>query len=851
MSLRIRLLLPIFLLCCISVTYFYGFWMSRSVASGESIYRESIEGHLATIEKGLIPLMVSRQLDMVYGEFDELLKENADWRGITLFDARGKLLYPLSGKPLSQPREKGQDVRRFERIIKYRNVSLGRLIIDVDFGPRLKSIRAGHRGPRIMFLSGLFFLFLLTFLFVDRIVTRPVRVLSEAAGHLAGGDFSTVLPKSGDDEVGMLVAAFSSMREAIGRYQSELRDEIAEHRRAEEEVRASRERYRSLFMNMLEGFAYCRMLFENGEPRDFVYLDVNEAFGTLTGLKNVAGKKVSEVIPGIREANSELFEIYGRVAMTGRPEKFETYLDSLGIWFSIAVYSTEKENFIAVFDNITERKLMELALREREEMLSFSGRMAQIGGWEFDVGTGEGTWSEETARIHEVDPKAPTGVETGLSFYRGASREAIESAVREAIESARPYDLELEMVTARGTHKWIRTMGQPVREGGRVVKVRGMIQDITERKQAEEALRESGRRLKRAEEVAHLGHWRLDLGTGLVTWSDELYRIFGVAPETFRPSAGSYLEFVHPGDRESSSRVTEMIRREGTGVFEFRIIRPDGGLRHVSGYGEVVHNAAGSPTAIFGTLLDTTELRQKERELQEKNAELERFTYMISHDLKSPLVTVKTFLGYLEQDLARSDTARVGKDLNYIRTAADKMGQLLDELLEMSRIGRIESPPVRVGFGDLVGEALSLVAGRIVEKKVDVRVGDQPVILYGERPRLVEIWQNLLENAVKFMGDQASPVIEIGAEQSGGDTVFFVCDNGIGIDPRYHEKVFGLFEKLDPMSGGTGLGLALVKRIVERYRGSIRLESDGPGHGVCFRFTLPDALRHTTKGEKG
>lgn len=237
-------------------------------------------------------------------------------------------------------------------------------------------------------------------------------------------------------------------------------------------------------------------------------------------------------------------------------------------------------------------------------------------------------------------------------------------------------------------------------------------------------------------------------------------------------------------------------------------------------------------------------------EIKQKNTELERFTYTISHDLKSPLVTVKTFLGYLEQDMLSQDRERVGQDIGYIRTAADKMGQLLDELLEMSRIGRMVNPPVNVSFRELVEEALNAVAGRTAERGVDVQVEDKDLSLHGDRPRLAEIWQNLIENAVKFMGDQEKPLIEIGTETQGTDTVFFVRDNGMGIDTRYNAKVFGLFEKLDPKSEGTGLGLALVKRIVELYRGTIRLESEGPGQGTCVRFTLPEAVNKRSKGEK-
>ena len=236
-------------------------------------------------------------------------------------------------------------------------------------------------------------------------------------------------------------------------------------------------------------------------------------------------------------------------------------------------------------------------------------------------------------------------------------------------------------------------------------------------------------------------------------------------------------------------------------------------------------------------------LQKSTKELQERNDELARFTYTASHDLKSPLVTIKAFLGYLEQDTRNQDTAGMKKDLEYIYTAADKMGRLLDELLDLARVGHKMNPPEEVPLQVVVKDALDMVAGWIIQKGVEVVVTKEPIMLCGDRTRLVEVFQNLVDNAIKFMGDQQSPCVEIGVEKTGDENVFFVRDNGVGIDPRYQPKVFGLFEKYDPGTKGSGIGLALVKRIVEVHGGKIWVESAGVGKGTTFRFTLAKTQR--------
>ncbi len=331
-------------------------------------------------------------------------------------------------------------------------------------------------------------------------------------------------------------------------------------------------------------------------------------------------------------------------------------------------------------------------------------------------------------------------------------------------------------------------------------------------------------------------------------------------------------ELVHPGDAAATRDVMARLTAKSAEVvdFENRCRHQDGSHRCLAWHARSdpatqriyavafdVSERDGEVAAVTVSSRNVTEEKRANderealiQELAAKNEELERYTYTVSHDLKSPLITIKGFLGLIENSAKSGDLSRLESDVARINGAADKMKQLLDELLELSRIGRMDNPPEDVALTALALEVVELVqrpSNRDTGSRqatcrdpfeIDVAT-DLPTVR-GDRIRLHQVFQNLLDNAVKFMGDEADPRVEVGCRDDDGETVIYVRDNGIGIDPQFQEKVFGLFDQLDKQTQGTGIGLTLVQRIVALHGGRAWVESEGEGHGSCFCFTLSD-----------
>lgn len=369
-------------------------------------------------------------------------------------------------------------------------------------------------------------------------------------------------------------------------------------------------------------------------------------------------------------------------------------------------------------------------------------------------------------------------------------------------------------------------------ESGGVTSVLEINNDISARKDAERQLLEQALILDLANDTVFLR----DAQDRITYWNQGAERLYGWSKqEALGQVTHTLLKTQFP---QPLAEIRVQLLSQGSWSGEITHTRRDGSLVAVSSNWTLQRDKSTGATSVLQINRDIAERKRFEAELQSKTAEMERFTYTVSHDLKSPLITIKSYVSMIDEDLLAGNVERSRTDLQRVAKAAEKMQILLQEVLTLSRVGRIVTTPETVPFASLVQEAIELTAGRIQNGKIHVELtGDLPTVTV-DRPRLVEVLQNLIDNAAKFMGDQIRPEIIIGADNNGAETRFFVKDNGLGVDPKFHKKIFGLFDKLDPKSEGSGAGLAIVKRIVELHGGRIWVESPGHGLGATFYFTL-------------
>ncbi len=476
-------------------------------------------------------------------------------------------------------------------------------------------------------------------------------------------------------------------------------------------------------------------------------------------------------------------------------------------------------------------------------------------------------WERNLAQIH------PDDVKSYLAAYEGQ-------------QESGHYTVEYRILRNDGQLRWLREVGLlQFDDNHRVVEAFGILQDITEQQMHKTDLEDQQEVTRQVEAITDIGYFINDEENDRYLYVSPGYAgIHGMTVDAFlrhAESVGDNLFAVHADDRDRLLGEISSYIENGDDNFlsEYRVVRPDGEVVWLRERSKSRLKRNGRVTLTLGVVQDITEKRSYEQDLQaakdsledtvaertrqladtvsqlqreisereaisvdleNKNAELERFAYTVSHDLKSPLVTIKGFLGLLNQDMEARNFKRAQDDIAKVNQAADTMASLLEELLELSRIGRVMGESVTCSMTEVARQALQQVETTTTGKTVDIEIGAMPESS-GDKTRLIEIYQNLIENAIKFMGDQPAPRIEIGSIERNGSTCFFVRDNGVGIAAEYHDLIFELFERLSPDIEGTGVGLALVKRIVEVHKGKVWVESEGPGQGASVVFTLQNS----------
>ncbi len=375
--------------------------------------------------------------------------------------------------------------------------------------------------------------------------------------------------------------------------------------------------------------------------------------------------------------------------------------------------------------------------------------------------------------------------------------------------------------------------------------------DITRLKQTEKSLHRSEERFLLAMKASHDGLFDWNLETNEIYYSPAWKRMLGYEDHELPNDFSIWESTTDPEDVKKSWELQQKLITQQIDQFvmEFKMKHKDGHWVDILSRAEAIFDKNGKAIRMIGTHTDITEhkqavaqLKRQKTQLEQRNRALRQFNYAVSHELKTPLVSIESSLGLIQSSLPPTTDPDLTRVFGYARTAAKQMNHLLDSLQLMFRIDTADNRTEATRFCVLVQDAVDRLTRANKLEGIKVNITGEGPELFGDRDKLVQIWLQLIGNAAKYMGDQQAPVIDIGVEQTAEEVQFFVRDNGMGIEKPYQGKIFGLFDQLDRSADGTGLGLTLIQRIVDYYGGTIRVESEGTGQGSCFYFTLPDVL---------
>jgi PAS domain S-box-containing protein len=659
--------------------------------------------------------------------------------------------------------------------------------------------------------------------------------------------------------------------------------DITGRKQMEENLRKGELLYRNLFENMLNGFAYCKMIFDDGIPIDFVYLNVNRSFESLTGLKDVAGKKVSDVIPGILESDKELIGIYGRVALTGNPETFEIYMESLQMWFFISVYSPDKEYFVAIFDVITERKQSETKLRDTLSLM-------------------EATLESTNNGILVIGPKGNI-IRTNNKFVKmwkipdhalgSIEDEKLMKHIQEQlIEPGTFFSKVMELRNSQNTDGFdllyfkdgrvFERVSKPMFVGGEVKGRVLSFLDITRRKLAEEALEKEQYLMNTLMENAPDHIYFKDHTSHFIRINNAHAKSFKMSDPVDAIGKTDFDFFTEEHAREAYNDELYIIRTGLPIIKEEKETWSDRPNTWVSTTKLPLYDKEGKIIGTFGISSDITQRKEAEILLKEKNQEIEAqneeylqineellqtneelkaakeraeesdhlktsFLQNMSHEIRTPMNAIMGFSQLLPDQY--NNKTKLEHYSEIINQRCNDLLELINGILEIAKIEsgkssvHIENCDLNILFNEL---GVFFEEQKKHSGKQNIKFSFQPLIspsgtiILTDKVKLNQIFINLIGNAFKFTENGK---IEFGGKLDGkGNLVFFVSDTGIGIPAKKQKIIFERFTQLghgpNRLYGGTGLGLSIVKGLVNLLDGTIGVESE-PAKGSTFYFSIP------------
>jgi PAS domain S-box-containing protein len=630
--------------------------------------------------------------------------------------------------------------------------------------------------------------------------------------------------------------------------------DITEHEELLDKLRANEHRYKALVENGADAIA---ILGPDGSP---TY--VSPSIARVLGYSEEEALKLNlfEILhPADRDSLAE--RMAEAVANPGVPFQGSTsrtkHKDGSWRWLEATITNLiddpEIRGIVDNFRDVTKS-------RQMQSLLDTATSMSRVGSWELDMvdkNDNSMYWSSMIREILEVDETYNPTLTGGFEFYVGNSQALIKDAVDELVSSGKPFDLELQVVTAKGKQQWIRCIGESERDANDTcLRIYGSYQDIHRQKTVEEELRLSNERFEKVTQATNDAIWDYDVAQNQLQWGKGFLTLFGYDPDKVKPDFHFLVSKIHSQDRDRVFGRIQEYMQDPTKVNwfeEFQFEKSDGTFAYVIDRAIFIRDANNQVIRVVGAMTDISyrkvmedslrklnqQLENHARELALSNKELEQFAYVTSHDLQEPLRMINSFLVLLQKKYGDKLDAKAQQYIHFATDGALRMRQIILDLLEFSRVGVHLDRLEIVDLNEVVNEVRSLQRRKIEDLKAEIKSDTLPVIESYKSP-IIQVFHNLIGNALKYADSSRVARIHVKYEDKQMYHRFLVADNGIGIDSEYHEKIFIIFQRLHSKEkySGTGMGLAIVKKIVENLGGSVGVEST-PGEGSTFWFTIP------------